>query len=116
MSKKMDQQFACSKMMLPEHRGCLRDKRARDRRAEENSRPDLDEQERERLQRVFEEALALRRVLQVTFFTATGRETFTGVPLRSDSAGNRIIFSVEAACCRAIRTADIFDLEPADRR
>jgi len=113
MSKKLNQQFACSKMMLPEHRSGLQEQDAKNHRAEESSRPELDEQERERLQHVFEQALAGSRVLKVTLFTGTGRETFTGVPLSSDHLGDRIVFNTDPGR-RAVKAADILHLEPAD--
>ncbi len=115
MSKKINQQFACSKMMLPEHRGSLQEHCRQSSRAEESSRPDLDEQERERLQQIFEQALAGKRALQVTVFTGTGRESFTGIPLSSDCAGGRIYFSSGPGRPRSVRAADILLLEPADR-
>jgi len=116
MSKKINQQFACSKMMLPEHRGSLQEQSAAVKRADESSRPELDQQERERLQQIFEQALHVRRALRVTVFTETGREIFTGIPLRVDPAGGKIIFSSGSTGVRAIRTADIVHLELADPR
>ncbi len=113
MSKKLTQQFACSKMMLPEHRGSLQEKTTRSRRSEENSRPELDEQERERLQRIFEQALAGRKALKVTVLTGKGRDTFIGIPLRSDSASGKIAFSVGSSQSNLVRTVDIINLEPA---
>ncbi len=116
MSKKINQQFACSKMMLPEHRGSLQEQSTEKKRADESSRPELDEQERERLQQIFEQAFTGRRVLRVTVFTGTGREVFTGIPLRVDPAGSNIIFSSGTVRGRRVRAADILHLEPADPR
>ena len=116
MSKKIDRQFCCSKMMLPEHRSGLRDNAARNRLHEENNRPELDEQQRERLQQTFEQALAERQTLLVTIITKAGRKTFTGTPLRSDPASGIIIFSSGSASARpqAIKAGDILRLEPND--
>ncbi len=114
MSKKMSQQFACSKMMLPEHRGSLQEKAARNRRLEENSHPELDEQERQRLQMIFEQALTGRRALKVTVLTGNnGRDTFSGIPLRSDSTSGTIIFDPGSGQTRSVRAVDILYLEAA---
>ncbi len=113
MSKKLNQQFACSKMMLPEHRGSLQERTVRSRRLEESSRPEFDEQERERLQQVFEQALDGRSALKVTVLTGKGRDTFIGVPLHSDSASGNIAFRVGSSQPKLVRVVDIINLEPA---
>lgn len=116
MSKKINQQFACSKMMLPEHRGGLQQHRNQKDQDEENSRPHFDEQHWERLQQLYEEALSGRRTLEVTVFTQNGRKTFTGIPWRGDPAAGKISFSSGSASPRVVRIADIVDLAPANPR
>jgi len=114
MSKKLNQQFACSKMMLPEHRGSLQEHNTQLRRDEKNSRPVLDEQQWERLQQIFESSLAEGRALKVTLINGTGRETFTGIPLSSDPTAGRITFSSGSGRPQAVKAADIVRLEPAE--
>ncbi len=114
MSKKLNQQFACSKMMLPEHRSSLQEHNDQLRRDEENSRPVLDEQQWERLQQIFEWALAERRALKVTVFNRAGREIFTGIPLSGDPTAGRITFSSGSDRPHPVNAADIAHLEPAE--
>lgn len=115
MSKKMIRQFECSMMMLPEHRGLLRQQAARNHREEENSRPHLDEQEQVRLQHVLEQAMLQKKPLAVTFIKEGERRSCRGIPLRCTQGAERIIYIVEeSGCISQIRAGEVIGLELLD--
>lgn len=76
MKKKLYHQFACSSLMLPEHRAGLARHR-RNRAAEE--RPAIDEQQLEQLQRLVKRSIAAGLPVTVTFFEKGARRACTGV-------------------------------------
>lgn len=82
MSKKMRHQFACSSMMLPEHRGHL-DRRRKDiERREQQRRPLLDEQEQERFQQALQRSLQQGAPLTVTVLDSCGYRRLTGIVVK----------------------------------
>ncbi len=116
MSRKFNQQFSCSKMMLPEHRGSLQRHDAKSRWDQKHRRPVPDEQEQEQRQQILEQALANKQAITITVLTENGRQAYSGIPLRGDPATGTIILAAESGRCRAIRVADVVCLEQADRR
>ncbi len=110
MSKKINQQFNCSKMMLPEHCGQLREHSAAYERAEARSRPCFDEQLRDEQQRTLDQALLTGQMIAVTIINSSGSHTFSGVPLRIDQALGCLVLDVgEVRPCR-IKAVEITGL------
>jgi hypothetical protein len=82
MSKKLRHQFACSSMMLPEHRGHL-DRRRKDlKRREQQRRPLFDEQEQERFQQALQRSLQQGLPLTVTVLQSSGCRRLTGIVIK----------------------------------
>ncbi|MDO9534552.1 MAG: YolD-like family protein [Bacillota bacterium] len=76
MIKKIDNQFACSRMMLPEHREHLRAQRLQ---LENYDFPILDEQQYELFERTIIQSLNLGLGIQVTLFADEQFLTLEGV-------------------------------------
>jgi len=113
MSKKFNQQFACSRMMLPEHRSSLQQHNAKTAWEENHRRPFLDEQRQEELQQLLEQAIFKQQRLNFTVLNNGGYQTITGIPLRSDPAAGFIyIFDAGGTRRRKIMAADVVNLEP----
>ncbi len=90
MSKKMNQQFACSSMMLPEHRGRLNRERKETRWQEEHRRALLDEQEQERFQRALEQSLQQGIPLKLTVLNNSGYHHLWGRVVKLEPWAGRI--------------------------
>ncbi len=112
MSKKINQQFNCSKMMLPEHCGQLREHSAAYEKAEACSRPCFDEQLREEQQRTLDQALITGQIIVVTVINSSGSHTFRGVPLRIDQISGCLVLDVGKVRPRRIKAAEITGLTP----
>ncbi len=112
MSKKMTQQFLCSKMMLPEHCSGLR-KYAEDKKwAENHRRPLLDEQFREELQQILELAMAEQQPLKFTVLDSGGYRAYSGIPLRSDPATGLIYLRSGSSRLQAVKASEVVGIEP----
>lgn len=74
----MNHQFACSSMMLPEHRSLLRRALEEERRLERCRNPVLDEQELERFQRALELSLCERVPLKLTVSNGDSCQSLKG--------------------------------------
>ncbi len=111
MSKKISQQFACSKMMLPEHSRSLQEHSAAVYRAENQRRPILDEQKMEELQQVLAEALFRRAALKISIVDQSNCSIVHGVPLRYDGTDGTILLVGKSNSRRQIKVTDIFDIE-----
>jgi hypothetical protein len=110
VSKKINQQFNCSKMMLPEHCGQLREHGAAYEKAEACRRPCFDQQLREEQQRTLDQALQTGQMIVVTIINNSGTHTFRGVPLRIDQvAGCLVLDAGEVRPCR-VRATEITGL------
>lgn len=110
MSKKINQQFNCSKMMLPEHCGQLREHSAAYEKVEAGRKPCFDEQLREEQQRTLDQALFAGQMIVVTILNSSGSHTFRGVPLRIDQALGCLVLDVgEVRPCR-IKAVEITGL------
>jgi hypothetical protein len=90
MIKKFNQQFACSRMMLPEHCGSLRQHAAAIKRAEEQRRPLADEQLQAEQQQLLEAALSRKLKLEFTLLDESGHSSVCGVPYRLDETAGTI--------------------------
>jgi hypothetical protein len=86
-TKKLYHQFACSSMMLPEHRGRLERRRREARREEEHRRPQFDEQQRDQFQYLLERSLSQGLKLQVTILTDQGCRILAGTAKQDSAAG-----------------------------
>ncbi|HSW35258.1 MAG TPA: YolD-like family protein [Candidatus Limnocylindrales bacterium] len=113
MSKKINQQFNCSKMMLPEHRERLQKQTALSRWKEEHHRPVLDEQQQELLQHIFEQSLLHRQKIKITVLNENGYQVLEGVPLKGTSAVGQISLE-NSGDVKTVQTKDIVNLEQAD--
>jgi hypothetical protein len=111
MSKKICQQFACSKMMLPEHRTSLQKQGSAAEWAENHPSIILDEQLQEELQRTMECALEKSLEIKLTILNSSGYHTYRGVPLRLDSTSGTVYIESGATRPQAIRAAEIIRLE-----
>ncbi len=113
MSKKATHQFLCSKMMLPEHCAGLREHVTARQRAENNRRPELDEQFREEMQQLLEQALATRQAVEVTVLESCGCRFFSGVLLRSDPGAGLIYLDTGSSRRpRSIKAGEVIRIEP----
>ena len=79
MSKKISQQFNCSRMMLPEHQSRLNDHAEQTMRREKYRRPFLDEQYREELQYTLEAALTEKKPVMIIAQNSKGYQTVSGI-------------------------------------
>ncbi|MGM0652224.1 MAG: YolD-like family protein [Bacillota bacterium] len=86
MSKKLTSQFLCSRMMLPEHCSKLQNHADQLNWDEAHRCPELDEQQQEKMQQVFEQALAGQTALEITTLTSSGYQLYSGIPVRSNQA------------------------------
>jgi hypothetical protein len=93
MSKKINHQFHCSRMMLPEHCSVLREHSVELERKENFLIPNHDEQQLEECQQLLEQALADGLELSFMLVTASGREAIRGVPLRFEQYPPSILVS-----------------------
>ena len=76
MRKKLYHQFACSSLMLPEHRaGLIR----RHRQKSAEKRPEWDEQRLEELERLVKRSIAAALPVRITFFEEGAHRVLSGV-------------------------------------
>lgn len=115
MSKKINQQFLCSRMMLPEHCSGLNDYTLRKKWAENHRRPDLDDQQQEQLQYELEQALAEQQELIITVLNESGYHTCIGVPLRIDPTTGLIFIHTGKNRPGAVKAADVVKIAYAGR-
>ncbi len=111
MSKKFNQQFACSKMMLPEHRSSLQEQSVKTQCNETHRRPLFDEQRQEELQQILDQAIIKRQTLQCTILHSSGYQVYSGVPRRIDQTAGKIIFATGGLRTQAITAAEVVHLE-----
>ncbi|MDW7740117.1 MAG: YolD-like family protein [Bacillota bacterium] len=116
MSKKMSQQFACSKMMLPEHRDNLLQHRRTEERTERCRQPAVDEQALAEQQQIFEEALHSRRSLRITIVTEEGCLTYTGLVRRCDFALRTLFLDTGFSKSQKISVSEIVGICLDQRR
>ncbi len=90
MSKKIYHQFACSSMMLPEHRGRLRKQQAQKRWAEKHRRPLLDDQQKEAFQQALERSVREGRPLKLTVLSSSGYRHLSGTVAALEPWAGRI--------------------------
>jgi hypothetical protein len=113
--KKLYHQFACSSLILPEHRARLarhHQKKAREACRGETSLTAADEQQQEQFQRLAEQSLARQLPLKVTVREGGSCRTITGVIIEQQSLSGKIrLQSGERVITIAVTT--IIYLEPA---
>jgi hypothetical protein len=80
MSKKINQQFNCSKMMLPEHCGQLREHSVWLKAGSQKSSVEADEQLLEEWQLIFNLALTNQLPLKVVYSETGVTKMVTGIP------------------------------------
>ncbi len=95
MKKKLYHQFACSCLMLPEHRARLEQRRRKSASEAERCRPILDEQQQEQFQRLAEQSMHSGLRLKAIYTGCGGRRTFTGVIVGLQEAAGKIRFQPE---------------------
>ncbi len=111
MIRKIDQQFSCSKMMLPEHRTNLERHCEELIREEELRRPQLDEQRREEMQRLLEQALQTGQSLKIDTMDSYSRCCYRGLPLRCDPATGQITIRTDRGKTLKLKASEIVHLE-----
>jgi len=114
VSRKLNQQFNCSKMMLPEHRSSLEQQILRERCDRELRYPAFDEQELDRLQQQLDLALANKQPIRVTVLENSVCQIYSGVPLRIDQGTGIIVLSTGCGRRQPIQAAQVVALEQAD--
>jgi len=82
MNKK-NHQFACSSMMLPEHRNSL-DRHRKEIELSKYRLPQLDEQEHERFQQVLDQSFKEGRPLTLSVLKENSLRRLTGTVIRSE--------------------------------
>jgi hypothetical protein len=97
MSKKMRHQFACSSMMLPEHRGSLDRRRREAEWIEQHRRPLFDEQEQELFQQALQRSLRHGTPLLLTVLDNRGRRRLTGIVVKLEPWAGRLRLRTAAA-------------------
>ena len=95
MSKKINHQFNCSTMLLPEHNAALKQHFAKPRQEENSRRPLKDEQLLAEEEQLLQEALYCGKKLLFTVIDCAGRKIFSGVPLRFEEPGALIVIAAE---------------------
>jgi hypothetical protein len=110
MSKKLTQQFACSRMMLPEHCGNLRKHAAEKKRSEEQRRPLRDEQLQGEQQQILEQAFRGQKCLEINLLKTSGHSSYHGVPRRLDENAGTIIIDTGNGNLLTIRAAEVINL------
>jgi hypothetical protein len=113
MSKKINRQFACSRMMLPEHSGTLEEHNSSAAWDETHRRPHLDEQRQEEMQQILARAILNRLKIKLIILNGSGYHTYCGVPLPGDSTAGKFFIDTGAARPLAVRAAEVVCLEPA---
>ena len=111
MSKKISQQFLCSKMMLPEHCAGLKEYAAGKQWAENHRRPDIDQQMHEELQRTLEQALVKQESLKITILNDSGYRTYSGIPVHSDPASGLICLQNGRNRPKTVKAAEVVRIE-----
>jgi hypothetical protein len=114
VSKKMRHQFACSSMMLPEHRGHLDRRRKEIERSEKYSRPLLDEQEQERFQQALQHSLEEGAPLTLTVLKHNSCRRLTGTIIRLEPWAGCLRLRT-AAAVETVLIDEVVGVEPADR-
>lgn len=114
MSEKLRRQFACSKMMLPEHCTMLREQALAEYRAENNSVPETDEQLQEEQQYILEAARSKGKTVTIKILDSSGYKHYTGIPLRCDSARGRILIRTLAGYDLEVSAAEVISIMFAD--
>ncbi|OPL10170.1 MAG: hypothetical protein AVO34_04265 [Firmicutes bacterium ML8_F2] len=112
MSKKIEQQFSSSKMMLPEHRCSLQKHADELRRSEERRHPVIDEQLQEEYQRLLNKALFHHQRLKLIILNADGRHYIIGVPLQMDPTTGIILLDTGLLRPLCIRAAEVIFVSP----
>ncbi len=112
MSKKINQQFLCSKMMLPEHYSDLRKHAAGKQWTENHRRPHLDEQFQEELQQILEQALSEQKLLKIITLNSKGYRVYSGIPLHSDPSTGLIWLGSGKCRPQSIRACEVISIEP----
>ena len=112
MSIKAKNQFACSRMMLPEHCNEIGAHRAAVDQGEKCRRPLIDEQRSAELQQILEEAISTGLPLEITCLNESGYHTYGGKPLKTEDYSGLILVDGGAGRALKIKAADITDLKP----
>lgn len=98
VSKKLNQQFACSRIILPEHRDQLKGQRREMDEREKYRVPLFDEQQREEFDSLLTRSLRFGLLLKVTFLKGErekSRALIRGQVVNIDSMTGRIVFHTE---------------------
>ncbi len=96
MSRKFLNQFACSRLLLPEHREQLQGHHRARNKKEELRPPCLDEQQREELDILVNQSLGQGLEIRVIALGEEGRYSTTGRVIRLDPVRKRITLATPA--------------------
>lgn len=110
MIKKLYHQFACSSMMLPEHRGRLNRCRRQEQWEERHRRPLFDEQQWELFQHTLGQSLRQGLPLKVTILNGRGYHTLVGTAFGEDLSAGRLRLKT-ADGIKTAPVAEIIDLQ-----
>lgn len=112
MRAKLYNQFICSSLMLPEHREGLNEYHAEQRRKEEKYVPQVDEQEFEIWDYLVRKSLCKGYAVSVTYLSASGKITLTGVIIAAENSMLRIR-DEKTSSIKGINLKDIFSVAEA---
>lgn len=111
MSKKIRQQFSCSKMMLPEHSVHYATHKISTKKEELHRRPALDEQYQEQLQQNLSLAMMEQRLIRIKILNAEGFCTYSGIPRRINQVTGTIDLDDGGTAVKRIRASEVVSLD-----
>ncbi len=112
MSKKVANQFACSRLILPEHRDQLRGHRQARRKEEEHRLPCLDQQQWEEFEALVKQSLEQGLTIMVTAVSKQGRYSATGQVIKVDPVIRRITLATRGGV-QQVALPEIIGVEAA---
>ncbi|HHX86751.1 MAG TPA: YolD-like family protein [Firmicutes bacterium] len=113
MSKKMANQFACSQLILPEHRDQLHGHRQARRKEEERRLPCLDQQQWEEFEVLVKQSLGQGLTIRVTSVTKYhGRHSVTGQVIKVNPVIKRITLATPGGV-QQVALLEIIGIEAA---
>lgn len=111
MSKKISQQFKCSKMMLPEHNYQYSADKLNAKHQDARRRPALDEQYQEQLQQKLSRAVMEQRLIRVKILSTDGCCTYRGIPRRVNPVTGIIDLDDDCGRIQRIKASEVINLD-----
>jgi 3-methyladenine DNA glycosylase AlkC len=115
VNKKIRRQFACSRLMLPEHCSSLERHYKETEQSENCRRPLLDEQEQDRFQQILQRSLGQNAPLALTVLKENGFRHLTGTVIKLEPWAGCLRLRTDAAV-ETVRIAEITGVEAAGQK